>query len=708
MKQQNRFLMPVMALMLLLALGVTSCKDDMASSNYYTYKADMLSDYFKNNSDFTKFGEIVDRAGRTDLFATYGTYTCFVPTNDAVDIYLSQNGYATVNDIPADLCDTLVRTAVMTNMYSVVDFAEKTGSGGITNMLNNWLSITDVPILNEDGDTVSTTYRINDSGAIILSLANDSVGNGIVHPVDRVIAASSGLLGDIIKKNPKVSLYATAIEACGLSDSLRRLKDPSWDPEPYRFQEKTYYSGSQDDYCHIPDERRFGATAFLVPDSVLAQKYNIKTLKDLYEKAVALYTDDATKKYATTEAGMADLENPQNPLHRLMAYHLLPFNTTLDMMTTLCTINDTYINPIEWYRTMDRHATLKMERLRQRVTYGVMDGLKDDRFINRNVGTYVKGTPLRGAKITADMSAKNIGYNTKADNGSYYYIDQIIAFDNETKNEVFNCRIRVDLYNLFPELYSNNIRNEITNENPEPASDDPNIAPKNFILPFGYLDDVENLNEDGIFFYQGARNYYWSYEGDEFNLCSDNDTYDITFRLPTVPSGTYEVRLGFCLMSTRGIGQLYLDGKPQGIPLDMRSNTGWQNRYMNGKWTTLESLDKDVEEQQQMKKTLRNNGWMYGPKGVFNFGGPARNATSPKDGSTTGSRNLFCNNLSSGGATVRRIVATNYQLDENKTHTMRIKCVWSVKNTVLMIDYLELVPKSVYGVDEDGEGEDDY
>ena len=38
---------------------------------------------------------------------------------------------------------------------------------------------------------------------------------------------------------------------------------------------------------------------------------------------------------------------------------------------------------------------------------------------------------------------------------------------------------------------------------------------------------------------------------------------------------------------------------------------------------------------------------------------------------------------------------------------MRIKSVLALGGAELMIDYLEIVPKSVYAVDTDGEGEDD-
>ena len=48
--------------------------------------------------------------------------------------------------------------------------------------------------------------------------------------------------------------------------------------------------------------------------------------------------------------------------------------------------------------------------------------------------------------------------------------------------------------------------------------------------------------------------------------------------------------------------------------------------------------------------------------------------------------------------------------DNTKDHFLRIRCASKSKvgnNNELMLDYLELVPKSVYGIVDDGEIEDD-
>jgi hypothetical protein len=55
-----------------------------------------------------------------------------------------------------------------------------------------------------------------------------------------------------------------------------------------------------------------------------------------------------------------------------------------------------------------------------------------------------------------------------------------------------------------------------------------------------------------------------------------------------------------------------------------------------------------------------------------------------------------------------RIVFCTVHMDPNQDHYLRIRCVSSKKgnDNEFMLDYLELVPKSIYGVTDEGQMED--
>ena len=101
-----------MALLLVVqASWLTSCNDDMAAENYYTFTGEMMSDFLNNREDFSLFRRIVERSGNMSLLSARGTSTFFPATNAGVEAFLTEMGYGSVEDIPEVYCDTLVKAS---------------------------------------------------------------------------------------------------------------------------------------------------------------------------------------------------------------------------------------------------------------------------------------------------------------------------------------------------------------------------------------------------------------------------------------------------------------------------------------------------------------------------------------------------------------------------------------------------------------------
>ena len=674
-------------------LLVTSCSDDIPADKYYTFTGEMMSDYLQSHEDYSEFAAIVKKASQSqrgtnlmDLLSTRGQYTCFAPTNEAVAAYLARNGYKSVNDIPADICDTLARTHLVNGRaYNMVDFSGYSSLPTV-NMNDRYLTIKpDTAVDEQTRDTLYVTYQFNRSGVIIYQLANDSVENGIVQPVNAVLSVSNQTLPDLMLENPNISLFNAAMEATGIAEIMRnKIQDASWNPDLY--EDKHVYSGAQTDYCHIPEHKYYKFTAFACPDKVLEQKYGITDLKTFYEYARGIYGGD---EWSTVEANPAKMRELNNPLRRLIGYNCLDRLGMYDELTTICTIATELVNPTEWYSTMDSLTTIKCERLTVSRYIGRGDNdVRNDIYLNR--GDMSRGDYTQGVHVDRDAEG---GYEQSALNGQYYTTDALADYGKETKENIFNTRIRMDLYTFFPEMMSNSIRDgRTTNRMSDSDNPDPSVTSPNYWFPNGYLDNVK-VNEDGIFLFQSQHNTYWSYEGDEFNLASEVNSYDITFNLPSVPSGTYQIRLGFANMNTRGICQFYLDGTPQNIPFDMR-DTNFESRTG---WFDLNTSFDDAEQKEAAKKNMHNTGWYHGPRSVFCMSGEGHPDGSNNRGSYFSSIARTC-----------RFVLCTANLDERVQHTVRIKSVWAVGTALVMIDYFELVPKSVYGVEGEGRAEDDY
>jgi len=326
---------------------------------------------------------------------------------------------------------------------------------------------------------------------------------------------------------------------------------------------------------------------------------------------------------------------------------------------------------------------MKFEQLTVRAYQG--EGILNERYINRR---YDKDYQIEGVHITPLLPEE---YSEDALNGRYFYVSDLVAFTPEVRDIVQNMRIRMDFSTVFPEIMTNDIR-----LNGDPTKDDDmNTADinfkngRNYYFPDGFLDGVTS-NGNCYFVYRRPHWNFWCYEGDELNLFGD---YDFTFRLPPVPySGEWQIRLGYCALTYRGIAQIYYDGVPQGIPLDMR-------KYLDDESILGEEFISDLtrykaltqEERAEDQKALKNMGYYRGAFGGFH-----------SDGNT---KNEFVTNQ----RTFRRVLCQTY-IDNTKDHYIRIRCASKSKlgnNNEMMIDYLELVPKSVYGVMNDGEIEDD-
>ena len=673
----------ILSLVCLLGLaGLASCSDEPDSKYYYTFTGEMMSDYIANHSQYSDFDSIIVRAGLTDLLSTYGHYTCFLPNNDAFNVFFKNNGYTNVNQISDSLCNIIARTHLINNMYSTLEMSD--GTLATPNMYGRYLQITHG--LDNDSNSVIV---INRSAHIYQKEQDDSVENGIVQPINEVLTTSNSTLADIMEQNPNISLFCEALKATGLRDSIMPIIDNKYDASKY--SDYHYVSDFWHEVATPPDSKKYGFTCFTETNAVYS-KYGIYNLKDLYNKACEIYDqmypDDVNKEGHSFD----HLTDSVNPLRRFIEYHILNRDVTgwnyltpreihSGIVQGAIGIKTDLMNPEDWYETMLPHTMMNFQQLTVRKYQGA--GTIGQRYINRR---YDDTYHIEGTYIYPTIEDQ---YTQDAPNGRYFYISDIVAFDDQTQNIVDNRRIRMDFSTIFPEVMTNGIRlnGDPTKDDNSSVADDTHKYGRNYWFPKGYLKDV-NFSGSCYLVYRRPHWNFWSYEGDEWNLFGD---YDITFKLPPVPyEGEWEVRLGFCALTTRGVAQIYFDNKPQGIPLDMR-------KFLNDASIMGTAFDEKVytgmtdEEKAEDQKSLKNKGRYRGPYGGYHSDGSVINefVTNPR---------------------TQRVVLCQVHIDPNKNHYLRIRCTSSSKlgnNNEFMLDYLELVPKSVYGVTTSGKMEDD-
>lgn len=688
-----KFLAVALSFISAISLSLVSCSDDPGVENYYTSTKEYASDYLLNRSQYSDYVQILQRArGESgslrlvDLLGTYGSYTVFAPTNEAIQIYLASKGYTKIEQLSDADCDTIALNSIIEQAYFTTDVCD--GTYSTANMLAQYLSITSDTLKDAQGNydlTPGGEYQLalHINASSLLTHYDDSVSNGVVHTVDRVVLTNTDFLPDFVERDSAISLYSAAIKATHLADSLRKYIDDTYtvgaDSIDYTNDALTFPTATESDNVAYMEKRYFKFTLFAVKDEILEEKYGIKTLDDLDAKAHELYDPMYPE-----DANITDYTDRRNALNRFISYHLLDrygsyYSLTAvdgEKSTLAVNWNRRKMDITDWYETMMPYSILKCS-----YPSGSAEGL----YINRR-GVQSRpderGIFVRGAKLS---KPSEMGVANTCVNGIYHYIDDIIAYDDQTQNVVCNDRMRIDATTLSPDFMSNGPLNQ--------AARGHYTATNYENGKYGTYDQTTNRNNKNWssgFKPGSARNFtydsnthlhvrprvlsFWSYQGDEVTILG---VFDFTVKLPPVPKGTYELRLFTCVdFTSRGIIQVYIDGVPQGIPFDMRpSGTilfGWQSDSSLGDEDAIAAAD----------KAYHNNGWMKGPKSYYS-------ATS-ESGGTQGQ----C--FRDAANTIRKVLG-NFVSDGKTEHYVRFqqKLEGSLTNA-MNFDFLELVPSSVY------------
>ena len=91
-----------------------SCTDDSVGENFYTFTGQTVTDFLEDDSEkFSDFIHVLKKAEMWGLLQTYGSFTCFAPTNGAFEDYLTQKGKSSIEMLSKLECDTIDRKSVV-------------------------------------------------------------------------------------------------------------------------------------------------------------------------------------------------------------------------------------------------------------------------------------------------------------------------------------------------------------------------------------------------------------------------------------------------------------------------------------------------------------------------------------------------------------------------------------------------------------------
>lgn len=705
----TKFIHKIGGMMALAALGVasfTSCSEEIDDSNLYTFTGQTVIDYLRSDSTLSDIARISDYAGMSDRLSAYGTYTCFAPTNEALEVYIDSlykdvksgdkhNGlYTGYGDkVPADsVMNLLWKSEKRDSLCKDIIESHVTGQKKTT---NDFLTGADITMML--GNT-HTPKRVNGEitmdGTTHFIKTDQEVENGIVQVIDRLFYRSTNYIIDEMDAMGSYKLWVEALRKTGIDKILQeniRTKGISW----FNIEPETKYP-----FADYPTKCKVGFTIFAEPDEVL-KKEGINNFADLVERANKEYANCKNWYSYVEDAGINvstgnDYTNQWNALNMFIRYHILHYALSTDKLVySYNELKD--MDVYEYVRTLLPGTMFKLTGIKD--PGGNVGEIRINRQLNTPTLTSDPGNTNRNG--TAYLEANQVideGIlvgNTKinsrqASNGYVHPISGVLAYKENVPNNVLNERLRFEFMSLFDESMTNRYRG-YTGADLKSffGRTDRNITAvripegyfENMVIYNGEASRVYYLTKDEAKVGQGSSNDCWNdYQGDEL-YCKG--AYDFAIKLPPVPKdGTYELRFGYVNNGARTIVQFYLGHSsdrstmtPCDIPLDQNVQAssvtvGWTNPNTDG------------DNGAAVDKAMHNRGWMRGPNYFGNM----------KYGEGT----LARFNGTGGQQHIRRIVTKQY-FKQGEENWFRCKTAMP-ENTEAQfeLDYIELVPVNVY------------
>ncbi len=648
------------ALAAIAIMALSGCREHIDEGARYTFTGHTIASFLEENEEiYSSFIDILDRGGRLNLMKAYGQYTCFAPTNDAIARYLYEQDSiyraSLVDENPNDIVWTGVTSPELSelsdSMCKVISQTHLLPAVYLTTDMEGDI----IPTMNMNDRYLSLSYDVDENNLNVLLIngtgeiiaKDEEVENGVVHTIARVLTPSTNTVPAQMLEHDYFHIFGEALEMTGYDEQLQLYKDESYTEGDLKAA--GIYKDSP--LCPYPENRYYGFTAFIETDQVF-QENGINNFDDLVEKCKEWYPN------ADPNAPYTSKDNPVNqfigyhlidrklPYSRLVCYKINPhanFNSEKDLVN--------FSDRTEYYETMNnRLMKVTMPRSNPKYQTTILINYTKDTDASvedyMNVKVYEPNEFRDADTLYADFAAEAL-------NGTIHAIDKILLYNEDVMaGRVLNSIIRIDAASLCSELTNNNIRWHYFTH-----SGDGEVY-----IPHTYCKNMKVNTDETRQYYLSPHTNWSDYQGDEMMTLG---TFDFAYKLPPVPAGTYEIRMGYSANNARHIVQFYIDGEVAGIPVDLR---------LLGNSPTINWIaDANTEDNGIANdKEMKNRGYLKGSTIVRAY----NETTLARDDNST----------------LRKVITTKY-LSAGE-HWIRFKNVNDQDdgNAQFMHDYFEIVP----------------
>ena len=695
-----------------LLLIVCACSEQIDTSSRYVFTYHTIASYLEAHPVYSQYVDLLKKVKINpnketstvyQLLTARGNYTVFAITNDAIDAYLQDlvdEGMITepswdsfTDSVKLDsIRSVIVRNSIIDGFdredqrYSI-DQAEKNTELALPTLSDHRLTI-------NDSKTSPDSFYVNKICPIDPINHDIPVINGYIHQLHKVIAPKDESCARYFQnildsKTEGYLMMARVVQACKLLDMLGMVRDEEYElkyqrgeiPDMKDYQaksggDKSATAGDPD--AHVPEHRKYGYTIFAETDEYWRSQGIDPTAPDALQQLTKWILDK--KMYLSDDINKTDdnYASPEHVLYRWVTYHILPMRIPANKLVYHCneigyslSRPKVYTIPVyEWYATLggSPYRLLKLYESKE------SDGVYINRFPVLDNG--INGT---GNEVSCSPDKIGVFIDKESDmavlndisNACIYPLTTPLAYTDAVQNNLAKERIRFDLFAMFPEAITNNIRRADSSEGKYQHV----YIPQDQV--YKYFDNMSILNEETHLIHYNGYNIDWP------NYCQDEDKafghFDIMFTLPPVPKrGTYELRYKVLATAARGIVQVYFGSDPgnlpaAGIPVNMAEGIAKTYAGEGGAWSDLSDNGRDEDEIIEIDHKLRNHGLMKAARHEYGESKTARDDSRQK-----------------------RHILVRQTLDPKETYYIRFKSVLDNNKLELYLDYFEWCPKEIY------------
>lgn len=703
------------------SMVLASCSAEPDDSDLYTFTGETIEDFIVNNeASFSDFNYILQRAGYDRILSSYGTYTCFVPTNEAVRTYVNElyndedamlphHGMPEVadkNNVPLEnLTDSLCRSIAMYHVAGIEYKTASLGASGVVTPLSGPQINTGIA---ESGDVI-----LNDKA--VITNADYEVVNGIVHVINSVIPRANKLISTDLLKDGRFSIFSEALRLTGLDQQMERIKK-----NPFTIEAPEIKPGEDGEtsYWVTPEPSDIKFTIFAETDEVFRAN-GINSVEDLVRKAAEWYGKAATGSTRTDTEGWYDWYRNNNVtidtdvngdytkenhvLNMFIRYHILAYGVAKNSLTIdYCVYDksgwsgDSY----DYYETTLPKTLLKVWYVKKERKYYINRYVTNNTLsdgVGENVETMgseaMHTLVYQGVWIDVDNSISSL-------NGYIYPVNDILLYNSQVPNGVLNERMRFDTLSMLGEVMSSGFRGIYCQDM---VSRSGNSSVGRIRFPVDYFDNIVVYNGnktklDMNLLANPGNNSFLLYKGDSFQ---GKGVYDFAIKLPPVPDGMYELRVAATNFGQRGsMMQFYLgespdlnDLKPIDIPIDLRLPTSTLSGSEEDKARLLSIGYCEINNEDAYPDAYADRG-VESDK-VMRTHSYMRDGLSIVKESDGSNYKPVTYNARFAGYQLRRIL-TKENLKQ-RDYWLRVKSVLpKYDDKKFQLDYIEIVPQRVY------------